>query len=158
MDMGKEGVEPSQPYGQRILSPSCMPFHHLPNLKLNATIKTVLSLDFSAVSLLHRSRYSKNYKLKAWTGFEPVNSGFVLRLLSHFIPSSLRIFIKATIGIEPMYSGFADHCLTTWLRRHQCIPDLKRPEQRLSKYPQSPPDAPRLRYRRPDGLWWVPQI
>ncbi len=28
--MGKEGVEPSQPYGQRILSPSCMPFHHLP--------------------------------------------------------------------------------------------------------------------------------
>ena len=29
--MGKEGVEPSRPYGQRILSPSCMPFHHLPN-------------------------------------------------------------------------------------------------------------------------------
>ncbi len=28
--MGKEGIEPSRPYGQRILSPSCIPFHHLP--------------------------------------------------------------------------------------------------------------------------------
>ena len=30
--MGKEGVEPSRPCGQRILSPSCMPFHHLPKI------------------------------------------------------------------------------------------------------------------------------
>src|SRR3989344_1392661 len=29
--VGKEGVEPSQPCGHRILSPACMPFHHLPN-------------------------------------------------------------------------------------------------------------------------------
>ena len=29
--MGKVGVEPTQPYGHRILSPACMPFHHLPN-------------------------------------------------------------------------------------------------------------------------------
>ena len=30
--MGEVGVEPTQPfYGQRILSPSCLPFHHSPN-------------------------------------------------------------------------------------------------------------------------------
>ena len=108
--MGKEGVEPSQPYGQRILSPSCMPFHHLPHEA------EVLSID----SLSPKLKF-KVYKFKAWTGREPVNSGFVLRLLSHFILSSLRIFIKATIGIEPMYSGFADHCLTPWLRRHKMM-------------------------------------
>ena len=28
--MGKEGVEPSRPYDHRILSPACIPFHHLP--------------------------------------------------------------------------------------------------------------------------------
>ena len=28
--VGEEGVEPSRPYGQQILSLSCMPFHHLP--------------------------------------------------------------------------------------------------------------------------------
>ena len=27
--------------------------------------------------------------------------------------------VEAWIGIEPMNSGFADHCLTTWLPRHQ---------------------------------------
>ena len=29
--MGKEGVEPSRPFGHRILSPACIPFHHLPS-------------------------------------------------------------------------------------------------------------------------------
>ena len=28
--VGGEGIEPSRPFGQRILSPSCIPFHHLP--------------------------------------------------------------------------------------------------------------------------------
>ena len=28
--MGGEGIEPSRPFDQRILSPSCIPFHHSP--------------------------------------------------------------------------------------------------------------------------------
>ncbi len=29
--VGEEGVEPSRLYSQRILSPSCIPFHHSPS-------------------------------------------------------------------------------------------------------------------------------
>ena len=34
--MGVEGLEPSRPRSQRILSPLCLPFHHTP-LKLGGT-------------------------------------------------------------------------------------------------------------------------
>ena len=33
--VGEEGVEPSIPHGQRILSPPCMPFHHSPECRAN---------------------------------------------------------------------------------------------------------------------------
>lgn len=44
-----------------------------------------------------------------------MNSGFVLR---HAI---CLLNFKAWSGIEPLNSGFADHCLTTWLPRHSSI-------------------------------------
>ncbi len=32
--------------------------------------------------------------------------------------------LEATSGFEPLNNGFADHCLTTWLRRHKNVAAL----------------------------------
>ena len=64
--VGEEGFEPSRDYSQRILSPSCMPFHHSP---VGSGVPAVgeRCLQFRAES---------REAVEAATGFEPVNEGF----------------------------------------------------------------------------------
>src|SRR3989338_7867414 len=49
---GKKGVEPLQPFGHRILSPACMPFHHLP-------VFAKLLLCFASPGFLSQAKFSK---------------------------------------------------------------------------------------------------
>ncbi len=57
--VGKEGVEPSQPCGHRILSPACMPFHHLPKEKARVGIEPTYRsfADSCLTTWLSRHKY-----------------------------------------------------------------------------------------------------
>lgn len=54
--MGKVGVEPTRPCSHWILSPTCMPFHHLPTTYRNNPLTLQSSI---------------NVRLKARAGIEP---------------------------------------------------------------------------------------
>ena len=74
-----------------------MPFHHLPNEHtrhpapfITKTESSKKMLDkIQIITYVHFFLICYIFILEAWTGFEPVNS------------------------------GFADHCLATWLPRHK---------------------------------------
>ncbi len=60
--VGEEGVEPSIPHGQRILSPPCMPFHHSPEKKPVAT-GVVFRRNASKKSWRRHPESNREYKV-----------------------------------------------------------------------------------------------
>lgn len=69
--VGEEGLEPSSPWGQRILSPPCMPFHHSP---LSNPIRPRARPETSA--LFPRFFPEHEEKMEAAPGLEPGDEGF----------------------------------------------------------------------------------
>ncbi len=72
--MGKEGVEPSQPFDHRILSPACIPFHHLPNKKSNIfkrrepdSNRRIVVLQTTALPLGYRAKDYFNSEITSST-------------------------------------------------------------------------------------------
>ncbi len=108
--MGKEGVEPSRPYGQRILSPSCMPFHHLPRMYVANSLKFCDKQIMRWCDCMHHAHcLACRSATFAWCQFK----------------NPCRVFkLEATSGFEPLNSSFAESCLTTWLRRQIFTIDL----------------------------------
>ena len=50
--MGEEGIEPSRPFSQRILSPSCIPFHHSRKNLLVLFVFSIFLETFASASFL----------------------------------------------------------------------------------------------------------
>jgi hypothetical protein len=142
--MGGEGVEPSQPYGHRILSPACIP---IPPPAPKQPCECAPTTAFLSVST---TRPDKNVT----DGAQPLPfSVFPPPAPDH--PETI-INMEAWSGIEPLNSGFADHCLTTWLPRRRSLARKIRPLRasinvlkRPSRCLQCPPNARHRRYRRP---------
>ena len=99
--MGGEGLEPSQPYGHRILSPTCIP---IPPPALNLHYECASTIVF-----LNDSACICYYKFDSLSAAESGRPPALKHLKN----------LEAWSGIEPLNSGFADHCLTTWLPRRR---------------------------------------
>lgn len=71
----RTGIEPVLPIGKRILSPPCLPFHHLGKYTLPPDYKTFLSF---AIKKSHRRRWERNFhgaRRGTWT-LTPRGNGF----------------------------------------------------------------------------------
>ena len=94
--MGEEGFEPSSPFGQRVLSPSCLPgFTTRPKSRL-----TVLFVFITWTRGVKENVISgDHYKSEARIGIEPMYKGFVLRSFDFAqdrIPSGVEGFDPST--------------------------------------------------------------